>query len=432
MFCSFCGSFIGDEQARFCPRCGHILNEYRPPAQERPPAPTGHYGNERSDAWNGHKNKVIAATLVLALAFGALISMDTLVYPDDSYKKIEIQTVTDDTYFELSGDFLLERGIFSVSLTDSGSIAFALNEEISSKYDYYYWKLFDRDHVSSNSTSFYMKYNGDTLDKDEPILYFLSQKAGEYDISVECCVESGGDYICKAVYSGTVSYVGTITKEYVWKYQGKEYSAQATFGYEDYRQYRDADPYGRSFSSFGYSRIPSFVTYDTGGVGTLADSLAEAYGGDPAGQDFASFVLAFVQICFDYPPYTSFMDSDKYQYGQDEYFAYPLETIFYGMGDCEDTSILAAALFKALGYPAGVVVIPGHALAAVGLDSYSPGNYRAASYEIISQTVGGITYYACETTCSSPQGIGLVSSYGDKGTPYSEFVGKQRYGFYIV
>ena len=431
MFCSRCGSFIGDESARFCPSCGQVLNVYRPPVQEYRPAQTNYYnGAQRSSA--AKNNKIIAVSLVLILAFGSLISLSALNNQDDSYKK-DIQTVTENTYFELSGDFLLEKEIFTVSLVGTDRIAFSLNNEVASKYDYYVWKLFDRDHVSSASDRSYARYNGDTLRKTEPVLYFLSQKAGEYDISVECFVESGGEYVRKAAYSGTVSYVGTIIKEYNWKYKGKEYTAQSTFGYDEYRKYRDTEPYGRALSSFNYDKVTSFVTYEDLGIKTLAGSLKEAYGGDPAGNDFASFVLAFVQICFDYPPHTNYMDADKYQYGQTEYFAYPLETIFHGMGDCEDTSILAAALFKALGYPAGVVVIPGHALAAVGLEGYAPKtSYRQSSYEILSQTIGGVTYYACETTVKGPQDIGLVSAYGDNGTPYSEYIGKQRYGFYIV
>ena len=434
MFCSRCGSFVGNEHAMFCPNCGNAMTAHYPPMQEQRHTYAGYpNGARRPGAANSGKNRIIAVSLVLILAFGSLISLNALYSQDDSYKKIDIQTVTDNTYFELSGDFLLERGIFTVSLIGKDRIAFALNEEISSKYELYRWKLFDYDRVSSVSKDYYMKYNGDVLEKTEPVLYYMSQKAGEYDISVECRTESGGKTVSKAIYSGTVSYVGTITNEYTWKYQGNEYTAHATFGYDEYRQYRDADPHGRALYSFNYGRIASFVTYEDSGIKALAGSLRSAYGGDPSGNDFASFVLAFVQICFDYPPHTNYMDADKYLYGQEEYFAYPMETIFHGMGDCEDTSILAAALFKALGYPAGVVVIPGHALAAVGLEGYVPRtSYRPSSYEVLSQTIDDVTYYACETTVSSPQGIGLVNSYGDKGTPYSEYIGKQRYGFYIV
>ncbi|MCL1811185.1 MAG: hypothetical protein FWG41_03075 [Methanomassiliicoccaceae archaeon] len=434
MFCARCGSFIGNEYARFCPSCGSEVKGHS--TQEH----GQHYAYEsnsfpdagRSTPKKKSKKWTITASIAVALVFGILLSMADIDLENDSNKRIEIQTLTEDTYFELSGDFLPERGIFSVGLTDDGSIAFTLSDEVASKYDHYSWLFFDNDHVSSTSTTRYQKYTGTTLEKDEPVLYYLSQNAGEYDVSVKCGTGSDGNYNYTATYSGTVSYVGTVTKEYTWKYQGEGYVASTTFSYEDYRTYRDMNPNGRHVLNYG--RTASFVTYEDPAVIKLAESIREAYGSDrdTTGQDFAMFVLAFVQICFEYPPSSSTMDAEMYQYGQDEYFAYPLETIFYGMGDCEDTSILAAALFKALGYAAGVVIVPGHALAAVGLDHYSPGTYSSRSYEVISETIDGITYYACETTVKTPQGIGLVSLSGYEGKAYSEHIGKQRYGFYIV
>ena len=56
---------------------------------------------------------------------------------------------------------------------------------------------------------------------------------------------------------------------------------------------------------------------------------------------FADCVLAFVQIAADYQ-----YDSD--QFDKDEYWLYPVETLYYAHGDCEDTSILAAAIYSAL------------------------------------------------------------------------------------
>ena len=106
------------------------------------------------------------------------------------------------------------------------------------------------------------------------------------------------------------------------------------------------------------------------------------------------------------------------------------------MGDCEDTSILLAALYKSLGYEAGVIIVPGHALAAVGLASYDPGSYSAFRYEIISKEIDGLTFYACETTIMVPLEIGLVNKSGYNDRPYSEYIdtkiGTQHYGFFIV
>jgi hypothetical protein len=315
---------------------------------------------------------------------------------------------------------------------DDGRIAFKLSDELSSEYDYYTWTFFNADRVSSTNKQIYQEYKGDRISKAEPVLYFLSPNIGEYHITVYCYhTESDGQRVNSATYSGIVSYIGTVTKEYTWTYLNEEHTVQTTFGYEEYRKYRNMNADGRYV--IDYRRVVSFVVYEDPVIESLAESLMKEYGGtDIDGQDFASFVLGFVQICFSYPPNSVLMDADKYQYGQDEYFAYPLETIFFGMGDCEDTSILATALFKAVGFDAAVVIIPGHAVAAVGLEQYSPEAHDASQYEILSNKIGEITYYGCETTVNVLQGIGLINLSGYNGLPYSSYLGQKGYGFYTV
>lgn len=70
-----------------------------------------------------------------------------------------------------------------------------------------------------------------------------------------------------------------------------------------------------------------------------------------------------------------------YQYdvdttGEEEYPRYPIETLYERQGDCEDTSILMAALLKAYGYEVGFIYLPGHlAVALRSSDDYSDGPY---------------------------------------------------------
>lgn len=70
-----------------------------------------------------------------------------------------------------------------------------------------------------------------------------------------------------------------------------------------------------------------------------------------------------------------------YQYdvdttGEEEYPRYPIETLYERQGDCEDTSILMAALLKAYGYEVGFIHLPGHlAVALRTSDDYSDGPY---------------------------------------------------------
>ena len=150
---------------------------------------------------------------------------------------------------------------------------------------------------------------------------------------------------------------------------------------------------------------------------------------DDAG--YAEFVLAFVQTCFGYT-------YDSVLYGQQEYYAFPLETIHNGGGDCEDTSILCAALYEAAGYDAGVFIIPGHAIAAVALDGFTPAETSVTTVSVFSFEMNGKTYYGCETTLDyNTYGIGWIGSdYAivADGTVYyeGEAYRDQGYGLYIV
>ena len=94
----------------------------------------------------------------------------------------------------------------------------------------------------------------------------------------------------------------------------------------------------------------------------------------------------------------------EYQYdadsmGQDEYWKYPVETLFDENGDCEDTSILFAAIGKAMGYDTAVMLFSGHATGAINykeLDlAENEFNITSKSYGsfISKKTVYSITYY---------------------------------------
>ena len=78
--------------------------------------------------------------------------------------------------------------------------------------------------------------------------------------------------------------------------------------------------------------------------------------------------------------------------GYEEYWKFPLETLYDHGGDCEDTSILMAALCKAMGYESSLLLLPGHMAAGVHFDTdLELGGYY---FRNDPQKV----YYYCETT----------------------------------
>lgn len=96
-------------------------------------------------------------------------------------------------------------------------------------------------------------------------------------------------------------------------------------------------------------------------------------------------LVKFVQDCITY-------EYDIDSTGQEEYPRYPIETLYERRGDCEDTSILLAALLKEWGYEVGFLHLPGHLAVAIrATDDYEGGSY----YEI-----DGKRYLFIETTGS--------------------------------
>ncbi len=109
-----------------------------------------------------------------------------------------------------------------------------------------------------------------------------------------------------------------------------------------------------------------------------------------------NFVIAFVQSL----PYTA----DNVTTRWNEYPRYPIETLFDQGGDCEDTSILTAALLSRLGYDVALLLLPYEKHAAVGISiAKASGSY----YEH-----GGKKYYYLETTGEGWK-IGQMPSFKD-------------------
>ncbi len=68
------------------------------------------------------------------------------------------------------------------------------------------------------------------------------------------------------------------------------------------------------------------------------------------------------------------LDSDSA--GMVEYPRYPIETLYLGIGDCEDTTMLMAALLRELGYEVAIIELPSHMAVALRVsDDYSAGSY---------------------------------------------------------
>ena len=163
----------------------------------------------------------------------------------------------------------------------------------------------------------------------------------------------------------------TIGRRYVWIFKGRPYTVLMIIGLERYNSYSAKERYD----------IPKLVEEGRTTIGNLTREFQRIFKQNRNWnrQDRVDFVLSFVQSL----PYTL----DDVTTGYDEFRRYAIETLIEGGGDCEDTTILVAAILRGLGEKTALIFTPGHI--ALGVS----GDYTGASL-----TYNGVKYFYCETT----------------------------------
>lgn len=176
------------------------------------------------------------------------------------------------------------------------------------------------------------------------------------------------------------------TRSYAWSFKGYDYTWDLTISKDAYEFYKSRPHYRPSnYAMYAMS------DYDRTYLRSLVDGLQEA--SDRHGfseYDSVMMVIAFVQS-LDYT-------SDRVTTGYNEYPRYPIETLVEKGGDCEDTSILTAALLHEMGYGVVLISLPGHMAVGVKGGEGIYGTYW--EYE-------GSKYYYLETT-GKGWGIGEI------------------------
>ena len=163
----------------------------------------------------------------------------------------------------------------------------------------------------------------------------------------------------------------TIGRRYVWNFKRKPYTVLMTIDLERYNSYSGKERYD----------IPKLVEEGRTTIGNLTREFQRIFKQNRSWnrQDHVDFVLSFVQSL----PYTL----DDVTTGYDEFRRYAVETLIEGGGDCEDTTILVAAILRGLGEKTALILTPEHI--AIGVS----GDFTGSSL-----TYNGIKYFYCETT----------------------------------
>ena|GEM_PF-851585 len=187
--------------------------------------------------------------------------------------------------------------------------------------------------------------------------------------------------LCAVSVSGS-----TVSRTYQWLFQDRYFTLTHGFSLERYR-YFQALP-----RIVAYSQYSAYVTdsHDDNELAFLvADLETTARSANLDVWEKLNLIIAFVQSV----PYVPEVQ---------EYARYPLETLIDQRGDCEDSSILTAAILQQMGYPVVLLVFLEEQHIATGISVLppKPGDYRSYRY-------AGRDYYYVETTCEGWE-IGIV------------------------
>ena len=172
----------------------------------------------------------------------------------------------------------------------------------------------------------------------------------------------------------------TVIQNYTWKYQRQTRSAEFPIQLSTYFEFWDRRRPIEPSAWVDMAKDPSddlYIDYVIQGLNEFAleRRLTEA--------QKLNYIITFVQSL----PYT--VDSVTSPY--DEYPRYPVETLFDRGGDCEDTSILVAALLDAMDYDVALLALEGHMAVGIvrpnGLGTYY--EYDGKRYYYIETTAGG-------------------------------------------
>ncbi|MDR0523159.1 MAG: hypothetical protein LBG62_01875 [Candidatus Methanoplasma sp.] len=170
---------------------------------------------------------------------------------------------------------------------------------------------------------------------------------------------------------------GAVRVTYDFTFENRPWYLWWEADYLDYAYYKELETVRHHTNKAGDA---AFVTATDSLIQEITDAILDGTR-DMSKLRRANFILAFVQsLEYEY-------DSDGTDY--DEYWKYPVETLYEKRGDCEDTAILYAALMKAAGYDVALINLPGHEATGIAMPETTIGTYYLKD---------GKRYYYCETT----------------------------------
>lgn len=196
---------------------------------------------------------------------------------------------------------------------------------------------------------------------------------------------------CNAPPTEESNTSGNPSRTYSWDYEG--YCCHLTLPLDDelYDEYKFRTR-NRDYDLFASD------SYDDWLITNISDTLFSlSKDCELKESEIPEFCILFVQSL----NYISDISSSGY----DQYPRFPYETLYENGGDCEDTSILSAAILQEMGYDVVLLELPEHMALGIKCDHEQKG--KSFEYK-------GSDYYYVETTGSNWQIGEIPEEYADQ------------------
>ncbi len=184
--------------------------------------------------------------------------------------------------------------------------------------------------------------------------------------------KNGGQYVVIAKNEAelkyyTVKVTGAAERTFAWTYNDSSYTITLNIDYDDLlytRDYYSADQRMQDIFN-GHERDRTFVTLSITDPHMSEYTQRLVYQMENITKSMTDLqklecILKFVQ--------TIEYQSDEECMGYDEYWKFPLETLYDRGGDCEDTSILFCLIANQMGYDTSYILLPSHMAAGAVID----------------------------------------------------------------
>ena len=297
------------------------------------------------------------------------VSCDVTIYTDDGieatgggeYNPGDSVTLTASGdgfsgWYDEYGNLLSENRSYTLSIGGSGVTVYAMNDrDVDMTFAKGGEAVIDLGYAFDSAEWTVLDEDGETIcTSDLSTLTYTFPEVGRYTVLADGEVGGSERHLVR-----NVEVDGTKDITYSWVYSGRTYTTTLSIEYSDYRSYVDMMPVSDRCQESTHQRDRQFVTYSDPYILSLASTFEDMTSGFTQAER-ANFILTFVQ-------YIEYQSDEAYM-GHEEYWKYPLETLFDQGGDCEDTSILLSAIAEAMGYDTALLMFPGHMSTGIAVD----------------------------------------------------------------